>query len=677
MRTLTALTILVAFSLAFSGAASDARKLKYNNPGLTVDLGVGLWGYPMPLDYDRDGDTDLLVVSMGKVGSGTYFFENPDGDNPAPVFEPGVRIGPGPSYTSLSFEPDGTPRVFGKNGVEYLNMVESGFDATNPIPIDLQKGFDEIVKTRAQHFGVVDINGDGVLDLFRAVGEWGDYGWDDAYNDSGVWTNGPLKSWIYIMRNQGTNDAPEYGSPTLLSNDDGPLNVYGSPCPNFRDFDQDGDLDLLCGEFVDTLTYFENIGDRTNPEWSEGRKIHNRDGDVYAINLCMFQFVAFDWDNDGDQDLIVAEEDGRVSWMENTGEMPNDRPRFREQVYFQQKAESVKFGVLSTPFVYDWDADGDEDIISGNTAGEIGFIENLGGYPPKWNRPIRMHAAYPPSTPRARPESRRISIQAGDNGSIQGPAERKWGYTTLQVADWNHDRYPDIIVNSILGRVVYFRGFRAPTERRDQLLEPLPVNAVGIPSHHLWPRPKWNWGPDFSLEFETQWRTTPVVTDLNADGLNDLVMLDHEGYLAFFERYRRPSPAGQPRNFAPLDLQPGKRIFYIQSEDEGLVPLRLNDGWAGRSGRRKLAIVDWDGDGRLDLLVNSATANFYRNIGEGFMDFRFRDMGPISEDNIASHSSSPAICDWDQNGVPDLLIGAEDGFFYYYPNDRDFYSRRN
>ncbi len=34
----------------------------------------------------------------------------------------------------------------------------------------------------------------------------------------------------------------------------------------------------------------------------------------------------------------------------------------------------------------------------------------------------------------------------------------------------------------------------------------------------------------------TQWRTTPVAVDWNRDGLTDLVMLDHEGYLAFFER---------------------------------------------------------------------------------------------------------------------------------------------
>jgi hypothetical protein len=45
-------------------------------------------------------------------------------------------------------------------------------------------------------------------------------------------------------------------------------------------------------------------------------------------------------------------------------------------------------------------------------------------------------------------------------------------------------------------------------------------------------------------------------------------------------------------------LLPPKRVFC----DEQGNPLRLNAGIAGKSGRRKL-VVDWDGDGKLDLLV--------------------------------------------------------------------------
>ncbi len=68
-------------------------------------------------------------------------------------------------------------------------------------------------------------------------------------------------------------------------------------------------------------------------------------------------------------------------------------PVFNSPEYFQQKAGYVKFGALATPISVDWDDDGDEDIVTGNTAGYIGFIENLnGGNPPKWAVPKRLKA---------------------------------------------------------------------------------------------------------------------------------------------------------------------------------------------------------------------------------------------------------------------------------------------
>jgi len=64
----------------------------------------------------------------------------------------------------------------------------------------------------------------------------------------------------------------------------------------------------------------------------------------------------------------------------------------------------------------------DFDIVSGNSAGYIGFIENLSGPgvgAPKWAAPKYLEA-----------DGKRLRIMAGPNGSIQGPAEAKWGYTT-------------------------------------------------------------------------------------------------------------------------------------------------------------------------------------------------------------------------------------------------------
>jgi hypothetical protein len=35
---------------------------------------------------------------------------------------------------------------------------------------------------------------------------------------------------------------------------------------------------------------------------------------------------------------------------------------------------------------------------------------------------------------------------------------------------------------------------------------------------------------------------------------------------------------------------------------------------------------------------------------------------------LAGHTTSPTIVDWDKDDIPDLLVGAEDGFFYYMQN---------
>ena len=131
-----------------------------------------------------------------------------------------------------------------------------------------------------------------------------------------------------------------------------------------------------------------------------------------------------------------------------------------------------------------------------------------------------------------------------------------------------------------------------------------------------------------------------------------------------------------------LVLLPPKRVFKIEGPCEfdsrhrpvgdkrdGL--LRLNANRAGASGRRKLCFADWDGDGRVDLLVNSVNVNWLRNVrtdDEGFT--WFKDMGQLDDRVLAGHTTSPTVVDWDKNGIPDLLVGAEDGRLYYKRNPR-------
>jgi hypothetical protein len=362
------------------------------------------------------------------------------------------------------------------------------------------------------------------------------------------------------------------------------------------------------------------------------------------MDLQMITPTAIDWDQDGDFDLIVGDEDGRVALVENTGQLAGSTPQFLPPRYFRQEADAVKFGALATPAGFDWDGDGDTDILCGNTAGYIGFIENLSGRGverPRWAAPKYLEAG-----------GQIIRIQAGPNGSIQGPCEAKWGYTTQTVADWNGDGLPDLVVNSIWGKVHWYRNVGTRRAPKLAAAEPVEVEWDG-------PQPAlaWGWLRPEGKALLTQWRTTPVAVDWNRDGLTDLVMLDHEGYLVLFERTWRDGK---------LVVLPPRRALC----DEQGQPLRLNAGTAGKSGRRKLCTVDWDGDGQLDVLVNSANAQWLRQVGSSDGRWRFRDMGNVDVRNLEGHDTSPTPVDWNHDGVPDLLIGAEDGHLYYLRNPR-------
>lgn len=644
------ISLLGLFCLALQVRALE--RISFNHPGLVVDLGVGLWAWPVPVDADGDGDFDLIVSCPDKPFNGIWFFENTSGDTartPFPVFKAPKKLGSTVHYVTPSYV-NGALRVL-TPASEYPDFVKFGLGKKVALPLTvhphklLNPTIDRGPRIRHNQWKLVDYDGDDLVDLVIGIEDWSEYGWDDAWDKNGKWLKGPLHGFVYLLRNRGTNGVPEYEPAKKVIAGGSPVDTFGCPSPNFVDLDNDGDLDLLCGEFLDGFTYFENIGSRTKPEYSTGKRLKDAQGNPLLMDLEMIVPVAFDWNKDGFCDLVVGDEDGRVALIIHSGKFHSDRtPIFHPPRYFQQEASDVKCGALATPVGYDWDGDGDTDILCGNTAGYIDFLENLSGpgvERPKFAAPVHLKSIDKP-----------IRIMAGQNGSIQGPAEAKWGYTTLSVADWNHDGLPDLIANSIWGKVVWYPNIG--TRDRPRLGQ---MESVKVEWEVKSPELAWGWVKPNGHELVTQWRTTPFVTDLNGDRLNDLVMLDTEGYLSFYERIRKNGN---------LILLPPKRVFCDAMGN----PLRLAAGPAGRSGRRKICLVDWDGDGRVDILLNGENANFLKNVGSKVGKILFEDLGKLSTKNVASHDVSPTVVDWNGDGIPDLLAGAEDGHLYYLKNPR-------
>ena len=654
----------------------DYTPLAYNNPEAHPYLKTGLICYPTAFDYDGDGDLDLVVANGGiPTWSGTWYFENParKGERDAsPLFRPAKRVGEGCSNISAKRYPDGRVAVLRGNRITW-DFSKTGWaklTAFNGLPGNVHYN-----PVRCNMWRLVDYDGDGKDDLVVGVGDWKQYGWHNAYDADGNWMNGQIHGLVYWIRNEAGADGKErWGKPRIVRlENETPVEVFGNATPMFHDWDGDGDLDLISGDFLDNLTYFENVGTRTLPVYTSGRLLRASDGNRLHGDLCIITPDAVDWDGDGRMDILSGEEDGRVAFYRNTGRIADRMPVFDPPVYLRQEADRVAFGILCTPAGVDWDGDGDDDLICGNSAGYLCFIENLSGpgvAEPKWAEP-RLLACEPFDAGRDLASrggiisSDPIRIIAGHNGSIQGPAEAKWGYTCISVADWDGDGLPDIMINSIWGKPLLFRNIG--TRNAPRLAAP---TGIEVAWEGAQPELPFGWykpnKTDNPRELITQWRTTPVMFDMNGDGLTDLVMVDQEGDLAFFERTK--TAAGTLALKAPRKAfrDPSGAVIHPTVRKS---PTAWNGGTGGATGRRKLTIRDWNGDGKPDIIMSGKNSRLYLMIGEKEGNWILADQGDMSGQQLAAHTTSPTTVDFDNDGIPEVILGCEDGFLYHLKNN--------
>ena len=152
----------------------------------------------------------------------------------------------------------------------------------------------------------------------------------------------------------------------------------------------------------------------------------------------------------------------------------------------------------------------------------------------------------------------------------------------------------------------------------------------------------------------TMIHSRPYLVDLDGDGLLDLVMGDSLGRVSV---YRNEGSAASPvwQTAQMLTLATGAPI----QKNYLAIP----------------EVVDWDGDGDLDLLVGSeygAIVTFYANTGGAGVP-TFEDMGTLEADGAElrlpyepvpeapfytqDYTAAPESVDWDGDGDLDLLLG--------------------
>ena len=166
----------------------------------------------------------------------------------------------------------------------------------------------------------------------------------------------------------------------------------------------------------------------------------------------------------------------------------------------------------------------------------------------------------------------------------------------------------------------------------------------------------WGWLKPDGKALLTQWRTTPVAVDWNGDGLADLVMLDHEGYLALFRACRGGGARASRAAAGVRGRSRGARFASTRGRRQE----RPAQALRRRLGRRRQARPP----------AQRRQRGFFRQLGDEDGPWIFSDAGPVGLTNIEGHDVSPTVVDFNGDGVPDFLGGAEDGRFYLLKNPR-------
>ena len=145
-----------------------------------------------------------------------------------------------------------------------------------------------------------DINNDGLIDLVVAVG-------------NRFIAPGMSNSLLYYYQNTGSATQAEFTLQDTNFADLFQYNLGEEVAPAFGDLDGDNDLDLIIGTISGYFHYFENIGSASNPNYTLSIPIiTNTDVGANASP------ELFDIDDDGDLDLFVGNEKGRIYWFENS-----------------------------------------------------------------------------------------------------------------------------------------------------------------------------------------------------------------------------------------------------------------------------------------------------------------------------------------------------------------------
>lgn len=328
---------------------------------------------PVFADVDADGDKDF--ISGNSIGTLTYF-ENigtPQSFNfkfisnqwqNIYIVSGGLKENFRHGASALEFgdidNDSDLDLIWGDFFSRSLYYIQNNGTATNPNLEVVYESYpnnqDSIYTSGFNMSRLIDIDNDSDLDLFVSV----------LYDPT-------VPQSLIFLKNNGTPSLPHFQKVT--DNYLRTLDAGNTSVPFFTDINSDGDLDLFLGSSKNpfgSLHYFENIGNTLSPNFLL------IDSSYFNISGELAIAPAFgDLDGDGDKDLLVGRFDGKIEFYRNTGNAHAANFVF-ESLLRKQADSTIDIGVYARPELIDYDSDGDLDLIVGRFNGRISFFYNIG-----------------------------------------------------------------------------------------------------------------------------------------------------------------------------------------------------------------------------------------------------------------------------------------------------------
>ncbi|MCX6992333.1 MAG: VCBS repeat-containing protein [Kiritimatiellaeota bacterium] len=243
----------------------------------------------------------------------------------------------------------------------------------------------------------------------------------------------------------------------LVLNDAGRMvDTLMSSCPNFVDMNDDGLKDLVINDTQGFLWIYLNSGEKGKPKFTTGTFLATFIGWGAKIHV-------YDWDGDGDYDVLFGTFYGDIGVLENKGTRKQwqftrrmgipryvdpqfgvDDPQDRLPTLMLGKKPMV-LGNYMSPWVTDWNNDGKPDLILGEgtySANSVRLLLNTGSR----NRPVFV-------------EDRMFFLAYGEGFEQLTPA----------VVDYNGDGLSDLIVGTRTGQIRLYKGTKKAIEGKDMV----------------------------------------------------------------------------------------------------------------------------------------------------------------------------------------------------------------